>query len=192
MTTVTRTATAQPAPRRFIVRRYVGDTQIDEPIIVEARGPHYAARKHVSATSDCYLTMSDRRDDDLTPGAIRWTLTERDTSHPAGGVTVTELGEQLPAVMHVSVEFRRRETRRHRPRYVVHYQGRSVSVVPDKGWSHAEAYIRAAAQATGLPPEAFGTDCGFYRSVGWRWFTTDPRACKDDALDRRGFGAPRP
>lgn len=189
---MTRTTTAQPEPRRFVVRRYVGDTQTDEPTIVEARGPHYAARKHLTATSDCYLLMSDRRDDDLTPGATRWTLTEHDTGHPAGGVTVTELGEQLPAVMHVSVEFRRRATPRHRPRYVVHYRGRSVSVVPAKDWSHAEAYIRAAAKATGLAPEAFGTDYGFYRAVGWRWFTTDPRARRDDALDRRGFGAPCP
>jgi hypothetical protein len=95
MTTTVRTALAQPdpEPRRLVVRRYYGDTLIDGAIITGARGPRHAARTHLTATTVNYMVMSDRRADDLTPGATRWTLT-RYTGHiegePAGGITVVE------------------------------------------------------------------------------------------------------
>ena len=90
MPTITRTTTAQPEPRRHIVRTYYGDTLIDEVTITGARGRDAAASTHLTARGDG-LSMSDERDDDLTPGATRWTLTEPGTGYPAGGVTVTEL-----------------------------------------------------------------------------------------------------
>lgn len=96
MTTTTLTATASPTPelRLFAIRRYMGDTLLDEAITIRARDRWQAARKLVTATSDCYLVMSDRREDDLTPGATRWTLTERRAPGlPAGSVTVVEVEE---------------------------------------------------------------------------------------------------
>jgi hypothetical protein len=97
MPTITRAATAQPEPepRRFVVRTYYGDTLTDEATVTGARGPHSAARRHLTATGDALL-MSDRRDDHLTPSATRWTLTERGTGFPAGSVTVAELSELVP------------------------------------------------------------------------------------------------
>lgn len=88
----TQIAAARTEPRRFIVRTYYGDTLIDQVTItgVQARGA--AASAHLTARGDG-LVMSDERDDDLTPGATRWTLTEPGTGFPAGGITVAELAE---------------------------------------------------------------------------------------------------
>jgi hypothetical protein len=100
-------------------------------------------------------------------------------------------GKQAATPVHVSVEYRRPATRRHRARYIVHCQGKAVPVIPKKSWEHAEAYILAAAKVTGIAPEEFGTDY-FYRAVGWRWFTTAAGASKNLPLAQRGLGVPRP
>jgi hypothetical protein len=89
MPTTTRTTTAQPEPHGFVVRTYYGDTLVDQVTITGVRARDAAASAHLTARGDG-LVMSDERDDDLTPGATRWTLTEPGTGFPAGGITVKE------------------------------------------------------------------------------------------------------
>lgn len=93
-------------------------------------------------------------------------------------------------VVRVDVEYRPPATPRHRARYVVRHGDRVVEVIPRKDWAHVEAYILAAAKVTGLEPEELGTDYGFYRARGWRWFTTAAGPSKDLPLAQRGLGVP--
>jgi hypothetical protein len=102
-----------------------------------------------------------------------------------------DAGQQGVTPMRVSVEYRRPITSRHRARYIVWYRGGVVPVIPGKDWEHTEAYILAAAKVTGIPPEEFGTDYNFYRTTGWRWFTTTAGTSKDLPLAQRGLGVPR-
>jgi hypothetical protein len=176
MTTNTLTATAQPTPasRRFAVRRYVGDTLIDDVAIVWALGRWQAARKHVTVTSSCYMVMTDRRADDLTPGATRWTLTERGTGSPAGSVTVIEVEEPDAApIESVTID---PTSPNWAPAFALSAaldaaEPASSATGTASQWASALANLRDHLQDAGVPPET--TDSLAIRHEGKDTWLTD-------------------